>query len=160
MVKTPGGGQPPGTLPGAAVKRRCAPSVYGTNCHHEHACLRCALLRPDPAQSERLRAIIANLHDRIGEAEQDNWLGEAKGLKTSLAIAKEKLVQMEQLADPPTAPILLQISSPQAPAIVLMSFTEVIGTAGGVAGLVSLTRSPPITRRTSSLRRLSTKEVA
>ena len=70
--------------------------AYGTNCHHEHACLRCALLRPDPAQADRLREIITNLHARITEAAQNNWLGEVEGLKVSLAGAEEKLEQMER----------------------------------------------------------------
>jgi integrase len=52
--------------------------AYGTNCHHEHACLRCALLRPDPEQADRLREIITNLHARISEAEQNTWLGRSK----------------------------------------------------------------------------------
>lgn len=75
--------------------------AYGTNCHHEHACVRCALLRPDPSQTDRLRDIVTNLGDRITEAEQHNWLGEVEGLKISLAAAEEKLAQVERLADSP-----------------------------------------------------------
>ncbi len=70
--------------------------AYGTNCHHEHACLRCALLSPDPDQADRLREIITNLHSRITEAEQNNWIGEAEGLKVSLTGAHEKLEQIER----------------------------------------------------------------
>jgi hypothetical protein len=70
--------------------------AYGTNCHHEHACVRCALLRPDSAQIGRLREIVANLRDRIAEAEQNSWLGEVEGLKISLAAAEDKLHQMER----------------------------------------------------------------
>ena len=82
------------------VKRRVGLGTcgraYGTNCHHEHACLRCALLRPDPQQIDQLQEIIANLHDRITEAEQNTWLGEVEGLKISLAGAHDKLAQMER----------------------------------------------------------------
>ena len=74
--------------------------AYGTNCHHEHACVRCALLHLDPAQTERLREIITNLHDRIAEAEENNWLGEVEGLKISLAAAELKL---QQAVNQPTA---------------------------------------------------------
>ena len=42
---------------------------YDTPCIHEHACLRCPLLRPDPAQRSRLAQICSNLADRIAEAE-------------------------------------------------------------------------------------------
>jgi integrase len=74
--------------------------AYGTNCHHEHACVRCALLHLDPAQTERLREIIANLHDRVAEAENNNWLGEVEGLKISLNAAELKL---QQAVNQPTA---------------------------------------------------------
>lgn len=84
------------------VKRRVGLGTcgraYGTNCHHEHACLRCALLRPDPGQVDRLREIITNLQDRIVEAEQNTWLGEVEGLKISLAGAHDKLAQMQRPA--------------------------------------------------------------
>lgn len=71
---------------------------YGTACPHEHACLRCGLLRPDPAQADRLSDIIANLADRIVEAEQNSWLGEVEGLKISLDAAQLKLDQMNRQA--------------------------------------------------------------
>jgi hypothetical protein len=59
-----------------------------------------------PHQADRLREIIANLHARITEAGQNNWLGEVDGLKTSLAGAQEKLEEMERLtAD--DGPVLL-----------------------------------------------------
>lgn len=70
--------------------------AYGTDCHHEHACLRCALLRPDPDQIDRLRTIIDNLTDRIEEAKAAGWLGEVDGLTVSLAGARQKLQQMEK----------------------------------------------------------------
>ncbi|GAA3622746.1 tyrosine-type recombinase/integrase [Microlunatus ginsengisoli] len=70
--------------------------AYGTDCHHEHACLRCALLRPDPDQINRLRTIIDNLNDRIDEATSAGWIGEVDGLKVSLAGAQQKLQQMEK----------------------------------------------------------------
>ncbi len=70
---------------------------YDTPCIHEHACLRCPLLRPDPAQRSRLAQICGNLADRIAEAEKARWLGEAEGLKISLASARSKLAQMDQI---------------------------------------------------------------
>jgi integrase len=70
---------------------------YDTPCIHEHACLRCPLLRPDPAQRSRLAQICDNLTARIAEAEKARWLGEAEGLKISLAGARDKLAQMNQI---------------------------------------------------------------
>src|SRR5664280_753015 len=72
--------------------------AYGTNCIHEHGCLRCSLLRPDPAQRPRLVQIRDNLHDRITEAQQKNWLGEVEGLHVNLAAATTKLAQLDELA--------------------------------------------------------------
>jgi hypothetical protein len=69
--------------------------AFGTPCIHEHACVRCPLLRPDPAQSARLEEIRRNLHDRIAEAEREGWLGEVEGLKVSLAGAEDKLAQID-----------------------------------------------------------------
>ena len=70
---------------------------YDTPCIHEHSCLRCPLLRPDPAARPRLVQIRDNLIARIAEAESHRWLGEAEGLKVSLAGARAKLAQMDQI---------------------------------------------------------------
>ena len=70
---------------------------YDTPCIHEHSCLRCPLLRPDPAQRPRLVQICDSLTARIAEAEASHWLGEAEGLKVSLAGARHKLAQMDQI---------------------------------------------------------------
>lgn len=84
---------------------------YDTPCIHEHACLRCPLLRPDPAQRPRLVQVCANLTARIAEAESARWLGEAEGLKVSLAGAKDKLAQMDQIAARRSAAVNLGIPS-------------------------------------------------
>jgi hypothetical protein len=70
---------------------------YATACIHEHSCLRCPLLRPDPAERPRLVQIRDNLITRIAEAETHRWFGEAEGLKVSLAGARAKLAQMDQI---------------------------------------------------------------
>jgi Phage integrase family len=72
--------------------------AYGTSCIHEHSCIRCSLLRPDPAQRSHLAGIRSNLQDRITEAQQHRWAGEVEGLKVSLAAATAKLTQMDELA--------------------------------------------------------------
>ena len=71
--------------------------AYSTSCIHEHSCLRCPLLRIDPAQRHRLQEIRANLLARIAEAEREGWAGEAEGLRVSLAAAEDKLAQADGL---------------------------------------------------------------
>lgn len=66
---------------------------YGSNCVHEHACIRCPVLRVDPAQLGRLAAIAANLEERIAEAEQRGWAGEVQQLQVSLQAARDKLAR-------------------------------------------------------------------
>ncbi|MEE9416955.1 MAG: site-specific integrase, partial [Acidimicrobiales bacterium] len=68
--------------------------AYATPCEHEHACLRCPLLRPDPNQLPRLEEIHANLLDRLSEAHDKGWAGEVDGLNISLAAADHKLELM------------------------------------------------------------------
>ncbi len=69
--------------------------AFGSPCIHEHACVRCSLLRPDPAQQARLADIRDNLIARIAEAEREGWHGEVEGLKVSLSGAEDKLAQID-----------------------------------------------------------------
>lgn len=87
--------------------------TYATPCIHEHACLRCSLLRPEPAQRERLVEVRGNLIARIAEARHNGWLGEVDGLQVSLAGAREKLAQLDQLAARTTNVILGMPTFPQ-----------------------------------------------
>lgn len=67
---------------------------YGTPCKHEHACVRCPMLRVDPRQRTRLISIIRSLNERITEARLNGWLGEVQGLQTSLTAAEAKLTAL------------------------------------------------------------------
>ncbi|GCA97472.1 MULTISPECIES: site-specific integrase [Mycolicibacterium] len=71
--------------------------AYSTPCIHEHSCLRCPLLRPDPHQRARLIEIRDNLRARIDEARRESWLGEVEGLQISLAGTNQKLAQLDEL---------------------------------------------------------------
>ncbi|HME77796.1 MAG TPA: integrase [Mycobacterium sp.] len=84
---------------------------YDTPCIHEHSCLRCPLLRPDPAARARLEEIRGNLIARIAEAESHRWYGEAEGLKVSLAGANAKLAQIDQISATRTKTVQLGIPS-------------------------------------------------
>jgi Phage integrase family len=70
---------------------------FGTPCVHENACVRCPLLRVDPAQLPRLEAIHANLGDRLQEAREQGWLGEVAAIETTMAAAAQKLAAMRDL---------------------------------------------------------------
>lgn len=69
--------------------------AFGTPCIHEHACVRCSLLRPDPAQRARMDEIRQNLEDRIIEAKREGWLGEVEGLQISYSGVNAKLAQID-----------------------------------------------------------------
>ena len=84
--------------------------AYGTPCQHEHACIRCPMLRPDPNQIDRLSEIIDNLRARLAEAHQHGWLGEVEGLEASLAGAEQKLAAMRRPAGSVSTPIELRPS--------------------------------------------------
>lgn len=71
---------------------------FGAPCAHEHSCVRCPQLRPDPAQEPRLTEIRDNLEARIAEARREGWLGEIAGLEATLEAAKQKLQAMQQIA--------------------------------------------------------------
>ncbi|MEV5336596.1 hypothetical protein [Streptomyces werraensis] len=76
---------------------------FSTPCIHEHACVRCPMLWPDPAQRDRLVEIRDNLHVRIAEAEREGRLGEVEGLRVSLADTEDKLTQLNRRRDHRTA---------------------------------------------------------
>ncbi len=88
--------------------------AFGTACIHEHACVRCSMLWPDPEQRPRLIHIRDNLLDRIAEAEREGWLGEIEGLHVSLAGANDKLQQIDQ-RHPPTEPVNLGLPTTRRP---------------------------------------------
>jgi hypothetical protein len=70
--------------------------AYGPPCIHEHACIRCPMLRPNPGQRTRLEELIEALHARKKEAREQGRLGELEGIEISLAAAQNKLLQMRR----------------------------------------------------------------
>ena len=49
---------------------------YGSDCAHEHACIRCDFCQIDPSQSGRLDEIRDNLRLQVEEAQRNRWLGD------------------------------------------------------------------------------------
>ena len=92
--------------------RRLRP-LYDTPCIHEHSCLRCPLLRPDPAQQPRLVQICDSLTARIAEAQANHWLGETEGLQVSLAAPGTNSPRWTR--SPPAAPPPSASASPPSP---------------------------------------------
>jgi integrase len=72
---------------------------YGTACVHEHACVRCPMLRMDPAQLPRLSELETNTVQRLEEARSMSWLGEVSALEESLRHIADKKRQAEQVAE-------------------------------------------------------------
>lgn len=85
---------------------------YGTPCAHEHACVRCPMLRVDPAQRHRLTGIIRSLDERIKEAKVNGWHGDVEGLTVSLNAAENKLVSLNRAARNHPGPTPLGIPVP------------------------------------------------
>ncbi|WP_326790566.1 integrase [Streptomyces sp. NBC_00151] len=69
--------------------------AYGTDCAHEHACVRCPVLIVHASERPRLVEIRDNLLARILEAEREGWLVEIEGLQSSLTHAEEKIAQLD-----------------------------------------------------------------
>lgn len=82
---------------------------YGTPCGHEHACIRCPMLRIDPQQRDRLVRIAQNLSERIKEAKMNGWLGEAQGLETTLKAARTKLASLNKTTSNSVTPLGMPI---------------------------------------------------
>jgi integrase len=70
---------------------------YGTPCQHEHACVRCPMLRISLTQVPRLLEIERNTHERLGEARRMQWLGEVAALEESLRHIAGKKQQADRL---------------------------------------------------------------
>lgn len=71
---------------------------YGSPCAHEHACVRCPMLRPEPSRLPLLRELETNLTERIAEAKARVWLGEVAGLQETLVALRDKTTHAERLA--------------------------------------------------------------
>ena len=80
---------------------------YGTPCIHEHACVRCPMLRVAPDQLTRLVELEQDVHRRIELATARGWRGEADGLQTTLAHITEKKHQVAKLNGTTSVPVTL-----------------------------------------------------
>lgn len=87
--------------------------AYSTPCIHEHACLRCPMHWPDPAQRQRIIEIRDSLIARIAEAKREGWLGEVEGLTISLNGANDKLAQIDRR--PPASTVDLPMPTTSQP---------------------------------------------
>ncbi|MFF4534522.1 tyrosine-type recombinase/integrase [Streptomyces sp. NPDC001407] len=85
--------------------------AFGTDCIHEHACVRCPVLIVDPNERGRLVEIRDNLNDRIAEAEREGWLGEVEGLSVSRDAAEEKIMQLDARQKKKESPVFMGIPS-------------------------------------------------
>lgn len=77
--------------------------AFGTPCVHEHACLRCPMLRVNPARKDRLIRKKASIEKDLITAQRQGWVGEIGILQITLAGAEQKLKQMESAAVKPSS---------------------------------------------------------
>ena len=63
---------------------------YGTECPHEHACLRCAQLHINPRMLPRLDELETDLEQRRKRAVSEGWLGEIEGIDRTLQCLRDK----------------------------------------------------------------------
>ncbi len=76
---------------------------YHTPCPHEHACVRCPMLRMDPVQLPRLLQVEADTQRLLDEARTNGWEGEMQGLEVTLQAIEEKKGQVQRLRSEPRA---------------------------------------------------------
>ena len=78
---------------------------YGSDCSHEHACLRCDFCEVEPSQAARLNAIRDNLRAQVDEAQKNRWLGDVNQLRITIEHADRKAARLAALTD--AAPVQL-----------------------------------------------------
>ncbi|MFB7763544.1 tyrosine-type recombinase/integrase [Streptomyces xiamenensis] len=82
---------------------------YATPCSHEHACIRCPMLRVDPKMIDRLSEIEADLHTRRQRAESEGWLGEIEGIDLTLSFLVGKREEALRLSRTPVVDLGMPI---------------------------------------------------
>lgn len=80
---------------------------YGSDCVHEHACVRCDFLQVDPGQVSRLDDIRQSLEHQVVEAEQNQWLGDVDQLRLTIEHADRKLEQVREIMTREAPPLVL-----------------------------------------------------
>jgi hypothetical protein len=74
---------------------------YGSPCDHEHSCIRCPMLRIDPAMIGRLTEIETDLISRRVNAVERGWLGETEGIEMTLRFLRDKRNDATRLSQQP-----------------------------------------------------------
>lgn len=76
---------------------------YATPCSHEHACIRCPMLRVDPKMIVRLTEIETDLESRRERAQSEDWIGEVEGIDLTLSFLRSKRADADRLSTRTTA---------------------------------------------------------
>jgi hypothetical protein len=79
--------------------------AFATPCVHEHACVRCSMLWPDPNRRDRSTSATTS-STASPRPKREGWLGEVEGLRVSLAGAETKLAQIDHRT-PQATPVTL-----------------------------------------------------
>ncbi|MFH5207369.1 tyrosine-type recombinase/integrase [Antrihabitans sp. NCIMB 15449] len=70
---------------------------YATPCTHEHACIRCPMLRIDPKMLSRLAVIETDLEKRRERAHAEGWVGEIEGIDLTLTFLRTKRDELHRM---------------------------------------------------------------
>ncbi|MGH8961705.1 MAG: tyrosine-type recombinase/integrase, partial [Jatrophihabitantaceae bacterium] len=87
---------------------------YATPCAHEHACLRCPMLRIDPRMLPRLDELETDLLARRERAQTEGWLGELEGLDLTLRFLADKRDEAQRLIRSPATSLGMPTIGAQA----------------------------------------------
>lgn len=85
---------------------------YGTPCRHEHACVRCPMLRISPKMIPRLDELEQDLQTRRQYAVSQGWLGEIEGIDLTLRFLRDKRGEAQRVSQ---ATDLAQLGMPSFP---------------------------------------------
>lgn len=72
---------------------------YGSDCVHEHACIRCDFLQVEPSQGHRLDEVRQNLQAQVDEAAKNQWLGDVDQLRITIQHAEQKAEMLRRRID-------------------------------------------------------------
>ena len=81
---------------------------YGSDCVHEHACVRCDYCQIDPSPAGRLDEIRNNLRTQVEEAQRNQWLGDVAQLRITIEHADRKARKLRVRSDRNTDLVLAQ----------------------------------------------------
>jgi hypothetical protein len=88
---------------------------YGSPCQHEHACIRCPMLRINPAMLPKLAELETDLLMRRDRASAEGWQGEIEGIDLTLRLLREKQATAERISANSVTSGVIDLGMPTIP---------------------------------------------